>query len=304
MLLSFGVLCTSAQDRNVGSDNKTKRETKTKVNRGNPGDPTNSRVGEQQDPQGSSDNEGDTPSQSQDRESPELIGSDNKEAEGTSSNEGNTSSDYRNNRVSGNPNNRSVDGGSDNQTARTANTDESSAADGDSTAMNMGGGQSVADPDASNVPAVVQENTSQSGSPAMRAESKDGDRDGTNNVQRAKPNMAGSPVKGMRYSGKAKDTDREIKKGTMRQQSQTDNDVSKARNKNQRGQQQSQMKSGNPHPNNQGSLPGSSEQTNDGTPADQEQPQLSQDASTSSEMGSQKENKKDKKKKKKKRNRD
>ena len=46
----------------------------------------------------------------------------------------------------------------------------------------------------SNVPAVIQITTSESGSPGQLSENNGRGRDGTGNVQRATPNMAGSPV--------------------------------------------------------------------------------------------------------------
>jgi hypothetical protein len=63
------------------------------------------------------------------------------------------------------------------------------------------------------------------------------DRDGTNNVQRAKPNMAGSPA-GKIKMGKNKnaDPDDEIYEGSKRQQTKrVGNEVSRSRNKGQQG---------------------------------------------------------------------
>lgn len=270
--------------------------------RGNPGDPTNANA--DQDTTMSKQAGGNDAAE--ERNDATLLGDDNKEAEGTPAGEGATSSEYRDNKVSGNPNNRSTNEGSNNQTARPGNTTESSASDNDPNAMNTGTGQ-AADPDASNVPAVMQQNTSSSGSPAMPAEEKEKDRDGTNNVQQAKPNMAGSPVRGIRYSKKARDTDREIRRGSVRQQTESvGNDVSRTRNKGQRGQQQSQqrqMSGVNPHPTNQGSINGT--QADPSTPLQGEQEgttTMDQD-SVSMTPAKKKEDKKSRKKKKR-RNRD
>lgn len=51
---------------------------------------------------------------------------------------------------------------------------------------------------ASNTPAVPETTTSQGGSPAVLSGEKGSDRDGTNNVQRASMNMAGSPAAGLK----------------------------------------------------------------------------------------------------------
>jgi hypothetical protein len=113
---------------------------------------------------------------------------------------------YRNNRKSGNPNNVSVDEGSNRETSSSpAQTNETSGADN-------GGQGGKADPQASNAPAVIEETSSQSGSPAVLSGTKGAERDGTNNIQRAKPNMEGSSVNGLKI--KNVDEDKEIRKKT------------------------------------------------------------------------------------------
>ena len=177
-----------------------------------------------------------------------------KKKDSAAGNNSSQSSDYKNNKVSGNPNNVTTDEGSNRRhTNRRQETDESSGSvQADSALQDSSGSSSSADPASSNVPAVLQETTSQSGSPAVLSGEEGSDRDGTNNVQRAKPNMAGSDVKGMRY-GKHKDTDREIREGTMRQHKMgAGNDVSRSRNKNQQGSRQRAIHSRNPHPTNMG----------------------------------------------------
>jgi len=56
----------------------------------------------------------------------------------------------------------------------------------------------TADARASNTPAVPQTTTSDSGSPAVLSGGNGSDRDGTNNVQRASMNMAGSTAAGLK----------------------------------------------------------------------------------------------------------
>jgi hypothetical protein len=113
---------------------------------------------------------------------------------------------YRSNRKSGNPNNVSVDEGSNRETSSSpAQTNETSGADN-------GGQGGKADPQASNAPTVIEETSSQSGSPAVLSGTKGEERDGTNNIQRAKPNMAGSSVNGLKI--KNVDEDKEIRKKT------------------------------------------------------------------------------------------
>jgi hypothetical protein len=134
----------------------------------------------------------------------ELIGNDNQKKTDAS---GKDASDaYRNNKVNGNPNNTDVNEGSNRESTSPASTNESSKADDSGNAQNGQNAQSgKADPQASNAPSVIQETSSQSGSPAVPADDKTG-RDGTNNVQRATPNMAGSPVGNQKASGKVKAT--------------------------------------------------------------------------------------------------
>jgi hypothetical protein len=60
--------------------------------------------------------------------------------------------------------------------------------------QNETGDSGTTNPAASNTPAVSQTTSSQSGSPAVLAEEDGKMRDGTNNIQRATMNMAGSPV--------------------------------------------------------------------------------------------------------------
>ncbi len=188
----------------------------------------------------------------QEQKKKETGSTDNTKAQGTS--------DYRNNRVSGNPNNITTEEGSNRRTSSGRETDESSGSvQSDSAATVQEGttssGQGVkADPDVSNVPAVVQESTSQSGSPAMLSGKKGSDRDGTNNVQRAKPNMAGADVRGLKY-GEGKDPDREIRESGDVHGQGTGNNVSGQRNKGQQGARQRATRTKNPHPRNMGTLP-------------------------------------------------
>lgn len=65
---------------------------------------------------------------------------------------------------------------------------------------------------AANTPAVTQTTSSDSGSPAVLSRGDGKGRDGTNNVQRASPNMAGSPVKNLELDQiAAEDPDSEMK---------------------------------------------------------------------------------------------
>jgi hypothetical protein len=139
-----------------------------------------------------------------DQQNDELIGNDNQKKTDAS---GKDASDaYRNNKVNGNPNNTDVNEGSNRESTSPASTNESSKADDSGNAQNGQNAQGgKADPQASNAPSVIQETSSQSGSPAMLAEDKNG-RDGTNNVQRATPNMAGSPVGNQKAAGNVKPT--------------------------------------------------------------------------------------------------
>lgn len=65
---------------------------------------------------------------------------------------------------------------------------------------------------AGNTPTVSQSTSSSSGSPAVLSKGKGNDRDGTNNVQRASMNMAGSPVGNLDLdAGQTVDVDSELR---------------------------------------------------------------------------------------------
>src|SRR5688500_13933914 len=82
--------------------------------------------------------------------------------------------------------------------AGTADTPGAAEAAADANSNNRNGGNDASGERASNTPAVSQTTSSGSGSPAVLS-SKDGQgRDGTNNVQRASMNMAGSPANNIR----------------------------------------------------------------------------------------------------------
>jgi hypothetical protein len=212
------------------SRNVDKKKQPTGQPTGNPGDSRNAQPGRDKD-KSDSGTAGER-DDAQDDDDNVLLGDDNEDDETSESS--NDQSNYRNNRVNGNPNNRNINKGS-NRRGGQRETDESPTADeNDSTTVSGGRSQE-------NVSGVlIDETTSGSGSPAMRQEGSD--RDGTNNVQRAKPNMAGSRVDGMRHSRKTVDPDREIRNGSQRQQnSSTGNDVSRSRRA---GQQGDRMKGG------------------------------------------------------------
>ena len=77
---------------------------------------------------------------------------------------------------------------------------------------NNQGDQNASDERASNTPAVPQTTTSQSGSPAVLSKDNGEGRDGTNNVQRASGNMAGSPANNLNLDEiKTEDADSEMK---------------------------------------------------------------------------------------------
>lgn len=178
---------------------------------------------------------------------PRLLGEDNDKSKRSS--DQNPSSDYRNNKVSGNPNNRNVNEGSNRRSEGQNQSESSNAAPAvnphnsnqtisdpgspapvdevgaatESSQDNTGGtigentaSQTPANPQTTNAPAVTQETSSQSGSPAVLSEENGSERDGTNNVQRAEPNMVGSPVKGIKTKGSV-DENQEIRKGTNQQ---------------------------------------------------------------------------------------
>jgi hypothetical protein len=177
-----------------------------------------------------------------------MLGQENDKADNSSQSSGND--DYRNNRVNGNPNNRNINEGSNVQNTDSRETNESSGSAKIDSAEGTGSSTSAentkADPNASSAPVVIQETSSSSGSPAMSSGKEGSDRDGTNNVQRAKPNMAGSDIKGVHY-GKGKDSDREIREGSTRQQKQSGNT-----NQQGTGTRQQVTNTKNPHPTNMG----------------------------------------------------
>ncbi|HEY0656066.1 MAG TPA: hypothetical protein VGD65_23185 [Chryseosolibacter sp.] len=67
-----------------------------------------------------------------------------------------------------------------------------------------------------NTPAVIQRTTSESGSPAILSGDNGTKRDGTNNVQRAKPNIAGAEEPGNMNLGEKKSSERNRNTGTPR----------------------------------------------------------------------------------------
>jgi hypothetical protein len=173
--------------------------------------------------QGSADKKQNTESaeSGSDQEGDDLIGTGNQKQK--KDNTGKDGSDaYRNNRVNGNPNNTDVNEGSNRESSSRSSTNESSKADDNGDNQQGNGGQNQqggkADPQSSNAPSVIQETSSQSGSPAVLSESKDG-RDGTNNVQRAKPNMAGSPVGGQQSNTQGNKKSQVNKNTNAKQQS-------------------------------------------------------------------------------------
>ena len=101
----------------------------------------------------------------------------------------------------------------------------SSAADSSATA-NMQEGSVITDDRAgratrsgnkTNAGGLIQETSSGSGSPAFLSGKDGAERDGTNNVQRAEMNMAGSPVGNLRLNdGKPADVNAEMEKGRQR----------------------------------------------------------------------------------------
>jgi len=211
--------------------------------------------------------------QSDQQQETELLGEENINSSGQE-NEGNTSSDYRNNEVTGNPNNTSIDGGSNRRSGEGETNEPGGAVKNDSTATGSTSSEEElkADPDASNVPAVTEETTSQSGSPAVLSEDEGEGRDGTNNVQRAEPNMVGSPVDGIHYSGReVNDADREIRDRSREQQAEPKPNTASERNRQVKQRTSAQDSTGtnnmNPHPNDMGTLPGNQEQSTDGQSA-------------------------------------
>lgn len=198
MVCLIGLTATAQQNPSRNVD-KSKRPTHEPS--GNPGDARNARAASRQDSVRTQD-------PAQDAGDEELLGNDNGKAGRPNSNE---RSNYRNNRVNGNPNNRNTGEGSNRRSVQ--ETSESSMSDDDQAAEKSGavrksntGSSSISDV-----------STSGSGSPAMLSDEEGSERDGTNNVQRAEPNMAGSRVDGLR-SRRQVDPDREIRGGAIRQQ--------------------------------------------------------------------------------------
>lgn len=212
---------------------KDEGKRKTGINKpaGNPGDPTNALTGKQQG------NQNQPEAQSEEERS--LLGDDNDKAE---IKKGNSRENYRRNRVSGNPNNRNAGEGS-NRRSVSGETGESSTStpatmEGDTAseegesvrATGKGESQAGNNNQSANVPSINQVSTSGSGSPAILSENDGTGRDGTNNVQRATPNMAGSPVGDLSTKKKNVDPDKEIREGTSRQQRDpSGNDISNNR---------------------------------------------------------------------------
>jgi hypothetical protein len=83
------------------------------------------------------------------------------------------------------------------QDADTTRAKAGTASDIDATSANKTNGNETG-ARASSTPAGPQTTTSQGGSPAVLSGKKGSDRDGTNNVQRASMNMAGSPAAGLK----------------------------------------------------------------------------------------------------------
>lgn len=232
-----------------------------------------------------------TQQQSGQEDETELLGEENIDAN-ENQNEGNTSSDYRNNEVTGNPNNTSIEGGS-NRRSGEGETDESSGAvkiDSTNTGSSSSGEGVKADPNASNAPAVTHKTSSQSGSPAVLSDDKGEGRDGTNNVQRAEPNMAGSPVDGMRYSGReVNDANHEMRERSLEQQAEPKPRTAQQRNRqireNAAAKDSVRGNDMNPHPDAMGTLPGNQEQATDGN---SQMDSTQQEGASSSEKSSKK----------------
>jgi hypothetical protein len=116
------------------------------------------------------------------------------------------------------------EGNSDQQNPSDLSGDEMSATEGgagNKEETNSGtGGASAANPPASNAPAIPQTTSSQSGSPSILS-SKDGSmRDGTNNVQRATMNMAGSPVRNVKLQNESVNPNSEIAQSQRQRENQ------------------------------------------------------------------------------------
>jgi hypothetical protein len=154
-----------------------------------------------------------------------LIGNDN-ESDNEEANEDDRAN-YRNNEVSGNPNNRTVGDGSDRESESGVNTNESSEsvpAVGDESnhshsnrsSSNQNQGNSSSQSNSNNATSVIEHTSSGSGSPAVPAGNNG--RDGTNTVQKAGKNMEGARSTGVRTGNKNVDQNEEIRKGTLQQQ--------------------------------------------------------------------------------------
>jgi hypothetical protein len=228
--LLLAVLQLNAQQNPSRNVDKNKRPTNQPT--GNPGNPSNAEAGREN--PNSIDQDAANLDDQQDENEEKLLGDDNRDAKRRS--DRNSNNNYRNNRVSGNPNNTDIEDGANREGSSRDGTDESAVADdADSTAMsendqaNQNTGSGV----------LLDESTSGSGSPAMRQEGDE--RDGTNNVQRAKPNMAGARVEGIRAGRRQVDSDREIRNGTQTQQ--RGNDVSRSRRAGQQGERMRQQNS-------------------------------------------------------------
>jgi hypothetical protein len=84
-----------------------------------------------------------------------------------------------------------------------SNPNSGNAGDGGAASNETGASQQ----NQSNTPAVIQRTSSESGSPSILSNQDGKGRDGTNNVQRSTPNIAGSPVPGnMNLSRKNRNT--------------------------------------------------------------------------------------------------
>ena len=199
MVCLVGLTATAQQNPSRNVD-KSKRPTHEPS--GNPGDARNARAasGEEDSVR--------TQDPAPDAGDEELLGNDNSKA---GRHNGNERSNYRNNRVNGNPNNQNTGQGSNSRSVR--ETSESSVSDEDQAAEKS---DAVRKSDTSSS-SISDLSTSGSGSPAMLSDEEGSERDGTNNVQRAEPNMAGSRVDGLRSHCQV-DPDREIRGGAMRQQ--------------------------------------------------------------------------------------
>jgi len=140
------------------------------------------------------------------------------------------SNNYRTNAVSGNPNNRTVDEGGNREATNPTETDESSTSSAGNN--NANGNETQSNSDNASTGSVspgsaglIEQNSSTAGSPAVLSGKQGRNIDGTNSVQRAKPNMVGSDVSGI-HTGKSVDQDRETRRTTMINQTQPDQNSS------------------------------------------------------------------------------